>query len=223
MTHQASTRPLTSLRFCPFQDILTIGHSAGLSSILIPGSGEANFDSSEADPFEHNKSWREREVKSLLDKLQPDMISLDPEFLGTMAPASKLSVDVDGKPQLVRPGVPFKKLTRIERLRADGKADETELGLHDDEKMVDEDEEDATGQGGKRLTQFEREEKEKLKMRGKGKSMKRYLRKKRKNVIDPTTVRFLIVFSFLTFSHHYQRLFRWLSEPNWRNRGRKRS
>ena len=33
-----------------------------------------------------------------------------------------------------------------------------------------------------------REEKEKKKMRGKNKSLKRYLRKKRKNVIDPTMV-----------------------------------
>lgn len=33
-----------------------------------------------------------------------------------------------------------------------------------------------------------REEKQKKKMRGKNKSMKRYLRKQRKNVIDPATV-----------------------------------
>jgi len=34
-----------------------------------------------------------------------------------------------------------------------------------------------------------REEREKRKMRGKGKSLKRYLRKQRKNVIDPAAVR----------------------------------
>lgn len=39
--------------------------------------------------------------------------------------------------------------------------------------------------------QKHREEKEKKKMRGKNKSLKRYLRKKRKNVIDPSTVRWL--------------------------------
>ena len=39
------------------------------------------------------------------------------------------------------------------------------------------------------MKQKHREEKEKKKMRGKNKSLKRYLRKKRKNVIDPAMVR----------------------------------
>ena len=69
MTHPIPQRPLTSVRFCPFQDVLTIGHSGGLSSILVPGSGEPNFDSSEADPFENKRVRREREVKGLLDKV----------------------------------------------------------------------------------------------------------------------------------------------------------
>lgn len=58
-----------SPRFIPFQDTLTIGHNAGITSILVPGSGEPNFDSSEADPFESRKGRREREVKALLDKV----------------------------------------------------------------------------------------------------------------------------------------------------------
>ena len=69
MTHPIPQRPLASVRFCPFQDVLTIGHSGGLSSILVPGSGEPNFDSSEADPFENKRVRREREVKGLLDKV----------------------------------------------------------------------------------------------------------------------------------------------------------
>lgn len=69
ITHPIPHRPLSSLRFAPFQDVLTIGHSAGLSSILVPGSGEPNFDSAEADPFENKKARREKEVKALLDKV----------------------------------------------------------------------------------------------------------------------------------------------------------
>ncbi|KAJ3519352.1 hypothetical protein NM688_g9313 [Phlebia brevispora] len=69
LTHPIPHRPLTSVRFCPFEDILTVGHSTGLSSILVPGAGEANFDSTEADPFENKKARREREVKGLLDKV----------------------------------------------------------------------------------------------------------------------------------------------------------
>ncbi|KAL0959154.1 hypothetical protein HGRIS_014440 [Hohenbuehelia grisea] len=71
LTHPITHRPLTSVRFAPFQDVLTIGHNAGLSSILVPGSGEPNFDSAEADPFENKKSRREREVRGLLDKVRP--------------------------------------------------------------------------------------------------------------------------------------------------------
>ena len=69
LTHAIPHRPLTSVRFCPFQDILTVGHNAGLSSLLVPGSGEPNFDSNDADPFEDKKRRQEREVKGLLDKV----------------------------------------------------------------------------------------------------------------------------------------------------------
>lgn len=41
-----------------------------------------------------------------------------------------------------------------------------------------------------------REEKQKKKMRGKNKSMKRYLRKQRKNVIDPATVSLFFIHKF---------------------------
>ena len=69
LTHPQSAKPHASLAFCPFQDILAIGHTSGISCILVPGAGEPNFDSSEADPFEGSKARREREVKSLLDKV----------------------------------------------------------------------------------------------------------------------------------------------------------
>ena len=40
-----------------------------MSSILVPGSGEPNFDSRETDPFENKSARREKEVKGLLDKV----------------------------------------------------------------------------------------------------------------------------------------------------------
>ncbi|KAH8109904.1 BING4CT-domain-containing protein [Phellopilus nigrolimitatus] len=61
-------RPLTSLRFCPFTDVLAVGHARGVSSLLVPGAGEAHFDSAEADPYENRRMRREREVRGLLDK-----------------------------------------------------------------------------------------------------------------------------------------------------------
>lgn len=170
MTHPIPHRPLTSLRFAPFQDVLTIGHSAGLSSVLVPGSGEPNFDSTEADPFENKKARREKEVKALLDKIQPDMISLDPEFVGSLAPPSKLTTNValtvNGKSA---PDIPFARLPRLERLRVQGKADETEIGGDDDDASGDDAGDDTHGK------KQSREEREKRKMRGKGKSLKRFV------------------------------------------------
>ncbi|KAI0827215.1 BING4CT-domain-containing protein [Trametes gibbosa] len=175
LTHAVPHRPLSSVRFCPFQDILTIGHSAGVSSVLVPGSGEPNFDSAEADPFENKKARREREVKGLLDKIQPDAITLDPSYIGSLAPPPKLSTAVDGAHD-----IPYARLPRYERLRVSGKADETEEG---DGSRADANE--SEGGDGTTGSSLSKAEKEKKKMRGKNKSLKRYLRKQRKNVIDP--------------------------------------
>ncbi|KAI0339331.1 BING4CT-domain-containing protein [Trametopsis cervina] len=176
LTHPIPHRPLVSVRFAPFQDVLTVGHAAGLSSLLVPGSGEPNFDSSEADPFENRKARREREVKALLDKIQPDMITLDPEFVGSLAPPPKLTTAVDDTHD-----TPYARLPRLERLRVSGKADETE-DVDAAPESAGEDEE------GEFKGHMSKAEKEKKKMRGKNKSLKRYLRKQRKNVIDPKAV-----------------------------------
>ncbi|KAI0249265.1 BING4CT-domain-containing protein [Lactifluus subvellereus] len=176
LTHPQPAKPHASVAFCPFEDVLAIGHADGVSCILVPGTGEPNFDSSEADPFEGRKARREREVKSLLDKIQPDMIALDPEFLGGLAPPSKLTGGVDPDT------VPFARQPRLGRLRIQGKADETE-DVSEDE-AASERPEDPNGEASK----HDRAEREKRKMRGKGKSLKRYLRKQRKNVIDPRAV-----------------------------------
>ncbi|KAK4403997.1 putative U3 small nucleolar RNA-associated protein 7 [Sesamum angolense] len=75
--------------FRPYEDVLAIGHSMGWSSILIPGSGEPNFDTWVANPFETRKQRNEKEVRSLLDKLPPETIMLDPTKIGSMRPTRK--------------------------------------------------------------------------------------------------------------------------------------
>ena len=37
MTHKLPGSAIRDLRFCPFEDVLGIGHSKGFSSILVPG------------------------------------------------------------------------------------------------------------------------------------------------------------------------------------------
>ncbi|CAI0442484.1 unnamed protein product [Linum tenue] len=66
-----------------------MGHSMGWSSILIPGSGEPNFDTWVANPFETSKQRREKEIHTLLDKLPPETIMLDPSKIGTVRPYKK--------------------------------------------------------------------------------------------------------------------------------------
>lgn len=82
-----------SVEFCPYEDVLGVGHSGGFTSLVIPGAGESNFDSFEANPFQTNKQRREATVHALLDKLQPDMITLDSNMFGMMNKKSKTLFD----------------------------------------------------------------------------------------------------------------------------------
>lgn len=123
------------------------------------------------------------------------MISLDPDFIGTLAPPSKLSVTASTNPSSLptkaAPEVPYARLSRYERLQASGKAaieseSESDDAMDEDDKAGgDENERKARKEVKKKLA---KEDMEKKKMRGRGKSLKRYLRKQRKNVIDPSVV-----------------------------------
>ncbi|KAJ0988769.1 hypothetical protein J5N97_007125 [Dioscorea zingiberensis] len=85
MTHEmVKGYQVNKVAFRPYEDVLGIGHSMGISSILIPGSGEPNFDSWVANPYETKKQRREKEVHSLLDKLPPETIMLEPKEIGTV-------------------------------------------------------------------------------------------------------------------------------------------
>lgn len=84
MTDEFPGKALESVRFRPFEDVCGVGHSDGFCALLIPGAGLANVDSLEANPFETKKDRKSKEVKSLLEKLPPESIMLDPTRIGSI-------------------------------------------------------------------------------------------------------------------------------------------
>ncbi len=167
---------------------------------LVPGAGEPNFDSSELDPFETRTARREREVHQLLDKISPDLISIDQSILGSIhvaeinvsaAEQDRIMADIARRnPNAVAKsadGRAYSQLSRIEKMQLDN-PDASPFAIANDD---DEGETAATGSLAAKIAAHDgpvKEKKEKNRMRGKNKALSRYLRKKRENVIDPNRI-----------------------------------
>ena len=103
MRHRAH-RTISSLSFSPYEDVLGIGHAGGISSLIIPGSGEPNFDALEANPYQTKQQRREAEVKALLEKVSPELIAIDPSKVGDVnSPAVKDTIEETNKKLFIKP------------------------------------------------------------------------------------------------------------------------
>jgi len=97
-------KTVTELEFCPYEDVLGIGHGAGFSSVLVPGSGEPNFDALESNPYRTVKQRREAEVKMLLDKIPAELITLDGDSLtGVDVPTVQEQIEERNKKIFIKP------------------------------------------------------------------------------------------------------------------------
>ncbi|GKY93704.1 hypothetical protein MPSEU_000337600 [Mayamaea pseudoterrestris] len=99
--------PIETVRFRPFEDVCGVGHANGITSMVVPGAGEPTFDTNEyhLNPMQSVKQRQEQEVRSLMDKLRPDMIGLDPDQVGAMEESD-----------------PHRRLERIQQLQEEANA-----------------------------------------------------------------------------------------------------
>lgn len=82
------------MQFCPYEDVLGVSTRKGFTSLLVPGSGEPNFDSYEANPYQTKSQRRENEVQKILDKVPPEFIKLNPdEVLQVDVPSLRDNID----------------------------------------------------------------------------------------------------------------------------------
>ncbi|XP_043447070.1 WD repeat-containing protein 46 [Prionailurus viverrinus] len=100
LTHRLSGH-VHGLHFCPFEDVLGVGHTGGITSMLVPGAAEPNFDGLESNPYRSQKQRQEWEVKALLEKVPAELICLDPRAL---AEVDVISLEQEKKERIERLG-----------------------------------------------------------------------------------------------------------------------
>lgn len=116
MSHLIPGSRTEKIKFAPFEDILGVGHQKGFSSLIVPGSGEANYDAMELNPYESTKQRQQQEIHQLLNKISPDTITLDPTQLGLVdKKASSIRLKTNGNGgTIVNEEVPDKTAIRPE-------------------------------------------------------------------------------------------------------------
>ncbi|KFB39615.1 hypothetical protein ZHAS_00007056 [Anopheles sinensis] len=101
---QRTDGSISNLRFCPYEDILGVATEKGFTSLIVPGSGEPNFDTFEANPYQSKTQRREEEVHSLLDKVPAEFIALNPNQIDEVdVPSAKARLEAKVKLLTLKP------------------------------------------------------------------------------------------------------------------------
>lgn len=117
------------------------------------------------------------------------MITLDQELVGKLARDVVQAADKVNPDKIGYKEVPYSQKTRLDRLKADGKAI-----VEDDDSDEGEDEDDTDGAARLRRKEAKIEKSDaKKRARGRNSTLKKMLRKRKRNVVDPQTVSRLIL------------------------------
>lgn len=122
MSENFNKDSIYSCTFCPYEDVLGVGTNKLFTSLIIPGSGEPNFDTFVDNPYQTNKQRREANVHRLLEKLQPDMITLDKKLFTIFDKHSQNEFIIQRKKQLLEEQLP---VVHLERKKMKGKSKPT--------------------------------------------------------------------------------------------------
>lgn len=107
------------MRFCPYEDILGVSTANGFQSLLVPGSGEPNYDALEDNPMQTKSQRREHEVHSLLEKIPAELITLDPTEIATVDEPT-LQEKIDAKRSIFFLKPPEIKLNSRRKMKGKG-------------------------------------------------------------------------------------------------------
>ena len=112
---------IAEIKFARYEDFILSGNEKGISTNIIPGSGEPNFDSNEDNIFESKKQRQMAEVHKLLEKLPLDTITLTSR-IGDIDPSLKNEIE-EGKQKEVTE----KELVRKRNAKTEKAKDRFEL------------------------------------------------------------------------------------------------